>query len=40
MCGICSEGGETQTFPLGAVGDLRGVDALGNLLVGGVLSDH
>lgn len=29
-----------QTFPVGAVGDLRGVDALGGLLVGGFLGDR
>lgn len=32
--------GKTQTFPVGAVRDLRGVDALGDLLVGGFLGDH
>lgn len=34
------QGAKTQTFPVGAGGDLRAVDALGELLVGRVLSDH
>lgn len=33
-------GRETQTFPVCPVGDLQGVDALGDLLVGGFLGDH
>lgn len=38
--GECAAGRKTQTFPVGADGDLRGVDALGDLLVGGFLGDH
>lgn len=35
-----SAGSKTQTFPVGAIGDLQGVDALGDFLVGGFLGDH
>lgn len=38
--GECAAGGEIQTFPVCTVGDLQGVDALGDLLVGGFLCDH
>lgn len=38
--GECAAGGNTQTFPVSAVGDRRGVDALGDLLVGCFLGDH
>lgn len=38
--GECAAGRKTQTFPFCAVGDLQGVDALGDLLVGGFLGDH
>lgn len=38
--GECAASRKTQTFPVGAVGDLQGVDALGDLLVGGLLGDH
>lgn len=34
------QGAKTQTFPVGASGDLRAADALGDLLVGRVLSGH
>lgn len=36
----CLEGRKTQTFPVCAVGDLQGVDALGVLLVGRFLGDR
>lgn len=36
----CAAGSITQTFPVCAVGDLQGVDALSDLLVGGFLGDH